>query len=228
MCADACATVVRPDSIGWRRDSPVCLGNSGSSSRNSTPRCARLTSPGRASLPAASLRRLRRGMVRLAIGRAQQQQPPARQHAGDTVDPAGLQHLPGVRGRAAGRAAAPPPSTCRNRGDRSSAGCVPRQRRSPRHAWRIPSLHIGKVRHAGRFGDARSGGVSTCVPRKRSISDSRSAAASTSMRPAQAAPPPWLDGHIRPRSWVDVPIAAGSMPARGFRLPSSDSSPRAA
>ena len=32
MCADALETVVRPDSIGCRNDSNVCLGNSGNSS----------------------------------------------------------------------------------------------------------------------------------------------------------------------------------------------------
>ena len=47
-----------------------------------------------------------------------------------------------------------------------------------------------------------SGGVSTWVPRKWFISASRSGAASTSIRPAQAASPPCAAGQIRPRSRV--------------------------
>src|SRR5438445_3401471 len=41
------AIVTTPSSIGWRSTSSSFLRNSGSSSRNSTPPCARLTSPGR-------------------------------------------------------------------------------------------------------------------------------------------------------------------------------------
>jgi hypothetical protein len=40
------ATETFPLSSGWRSESSVARWNSGSSSRNSTPRCARLTSPG--------------------------------------------------------------------------------------------------------------------------------------------------------------------------------------
>src|SRR5437016_4128721 len=40
------AIVTTPSSIGWRSTSSTFLRNSGSSSRNSTPPCARLTSPG--------------------------------------------------------------------------------------------------------------------------------------------------------------------------------------
>jgi hypothetical protein len=75
---------------------------------------------------------------------------------------------------------------------------------------------------------AVSGGVSTWVPRKWLISDSRSVAASTSIRPAHAASPPWLAGQISPRSNVEAPIAAGRTPATGFNVPSSDNSPSAA
>src|SRR5437667_384062 len=41
------AIVTTPSSIGWRSTSSTFLRKSGSSSRNSTPPCARLTSPGR-------------------------------------------------------------------------------------------------------------------------------------------------------------------------------------
>ena len=75
---------------------------------------------------------------------------------------------------------------------------------------------------------AGSGGVNTWVPRKWLISDSRSPAASTSIRPAQAASPPWLAGQIKPSSRVDAPIAAGSTPATAFSDPSRESSPSAA
>ena len=44
-------TVTSPSSSGWRSTSSTSLRNSGSSSRNSTPLCARLISPGRGKLP---------------------------------------------------------------------------------------------------------------------------------------------------------------------------------
>ena len=44
-------TVICPSSSGWRNTSSVSRENSGSSSRNSTPLWARLTSPGRGWLP---------------------------------------------------------------------------------------------------------------------------------------------------------------------------------
>ena len=50
-CALARATLTSPVSSGWRRLSSTPRWNSGSSSRNSTPRCARLTSPGRTRRP---------------------------------------------------------------------------------------------------------------------------------------------------------------------------------
>ncbi len=40
------AMVTEPSSSGWRSNSSTFRGNSGNSSRNSTPWCARLTSPG--------------------------------------------------------------------------------------------------------------------------------------------------------------------------------------
>ena len=97
-----------------------------------------------------------------------------------------------------------------------------------RFAVSMPFTSARSGRAAASATPAVSGGVSTWVPRKWLISDSRSAAASTSMRPAQAASPPWLAGQISPRSNVEAPIAAGSTPATGFSVPSSDSSPSAA
>ena len=46
-CPPTRATATNPSSSGWRSDSRTERGNSGSSSMNSTPRCARETSPGR-------------------------------------------------------------------------------------------------------------------------------------------------------------------------------------
>ena len=45
------ATLTCPVSSGWRSESSTARWNSGSSSRNSTPRCARLISPGRTFKP---------------------------------------------------------------------------------------------------------------------------------------------------------------------------------
>ncbi len=50
MVPDARLTRTTRSSSGWRSDSSACTGNSGTSSRNSAPRCARLTSPGRTRL----------------------------------------------------------------------------------------------------------------------------------------------------------------------------------
>ena len=47
----ALAIETRPVSTGWRRASKVARWNSGSSSRKSTPLCARLISPGLARSP---------------------------------------------------------------------------------------------------------------------------------------------------------------------------------
>ena len=43
---EALVMVTTPSSSGWRRDSMADLSNSGSSSKNSTPLCAREISPG--------------------------------------------------------------------------------------------------------------------------------------------------------------------------------------
>ena len=48
---DTRLTVTWPSSMGWRRISSASRLNSGSSSRNNTPLWARLTSPGRGTLP---------------------------------------------------------------------------------------------------------------------------------------------------------------------------------
>jgi len=45
------ATTIQPFSSGWRNDSSTARGNSGSSSRNRTPRCDSDISPGRARVP---------------------------------------------------------------------------------------------------------------------------------------------------------------------------------
>jgi site-specific DNA recombinase len=50
-CALARATTASPVSMGWRKESRTGRWNSGSSSRNSTPRCASETSPGRTRKP---------------------------------------------------------------------------------------------------------------------------------------------------------------------------------
>ncbi len=66
------------------------------------------------------------------------------------------------------------------------------------------------------------------MPRKWLTTASKLGAASTSMRPAQAASPPWSAGQIRPRSCAEADIAAGSTPVTALTPPSSDSSPSAA
>jgi hypothetical protein len=99
---------------------------------------------------------------------------------------------------------------------------------SARRAVSIPftSLMSGQARTSAT--PAVSGGLSTWVPRKWLIRLSRSVGARTSMRPAQAASPPWLAGQIRPRSRAEAAIAAGNTPATALSDPSSDNSPKAA
>ena len=60
------AIVTTPCSIGWRSTSSARRENSGISSRNSTPWCARLISPGRGMRAAADQRRFRHRVVRRA------------------------------------------------------------------------------------------------------------------------------------------------------------------
>ena len=68
------AMVTVPSSSGWRSTSRTLRGNSGSSSRNSTPLCARLTSPGRGVPDAAAEQAgVGDGVVRGAEGTAGEQ-----------------------------------------------------------------------------------------------------------------------------------------------------------
>ena len=62
------AIVTVPSSSGCRNTSSTFRGNSGSSSRNSSPLWARLTSPGRGIIPPPISHRIRDGMVRGSKG----------------------------------------------------------------------------------------------------------------------------------------------------------------
>src|SRR5256886_13394820 len=84
------AIVTTPSSIGWRSTSSTFFRNSGSSSRNSTPPCARLTSPGR-ERAAADQPRIRDRVVRGAERPPRDERLAERQYAGDGVDLRGLE-----------------------------------------------------------------------------------------------------------------------------------------
>ena len=85
------AMVTEPSSSGWRSISSTSRGNSGNSSRNSTPLCARLTSPGRG-MPEPPPISPASEMVWCGArnGRCVQQSGAARQQARDAVDLGGL------------------------------------------------------------------------------------------------------------------------------------------
>ncbi len=68
MVPTARVMVTLPSSSGWRMTSSVLRRNSGSSSRNSTPLCARLTSPGPGLRPAAEQAGIADRVMRRAEG----------------------------------------------------------------------------------------------------------------------------------------------------------------
>ena len=96
MCADARATVVWPDSIGWRSASSVCLGKLRQfvQEQHATMRQADLARLG--PLAAAGHCRLRRRMVRLTEWRPHHQ-PSAGQETRNAVDHADLERLAGCQ-----------------------------------------------------------------------------------------------------------------------------------
>jgi hypothetical protein len=128
--ADAC----RSRAAGAANRAPA-RWNSGSSSRNSTPRCARLISPGRTAArrrPAPASRRC--GAAR---GTAAGGGSAAVQLAGDRGDHRHFERFDGsaAAGCPAGRRRA---ATCPRPAARSSADCGRRPRRSRARAWRPP------------------------------------------------------------------------------------------
>ena len=100
-----------PSSSGWRSASSAGRENSGSSSRNSTPRWASVISPGRGRAPAADQPRRRDRVVRRA------ERPLARQAAaaepGDAVDLRDLERLVEASAAAGSPAAGARASSCR-------------------------------------------------------------------------------------------------------------------
>ena len=107
------AITVSPVSSGWRSASSTPGWNSGSSSRNRTPRCASYTSPGRGAMPPRPAPPCwRNGAVR-GMGAASPASRP--QLAGEASAPSRLRAFPPATVAAGSTAGAPPASICRRR-----------------------------------------------------------------------------------------------------------------
>ncbi len=89
----ACAIVTTPSSSGSRRLSSTGRANSGSSSRKSTPRCARLTSPGRGTRPPPTIAAVECGVVRRSHRPAADERSPAREKPRAGVDAGHFERL---------------------------------------------------------------------------------------------------------------------------------------
>ena len=120
------ASVTDRSSSGWRSISSTLRGNSGSSSRNSTPLCARLTSPGRG-VPRAAADQpgVRNGVVRRAE-RPFRAASPRRAAAGPRRCGSAWSHgLLKRQRRKDARRIVSPAWFCPSRAARSSGRCVP-------------------------------------------------------------------------------------------------------
>ena len=166
------ATPIEPSSSGCRSASSDGRGNSASSSRSSTPRCARLASPGRGPGPAADDRGRRRRVVRRAERRPYRPAAAPREQARDRVDPRHLERLVAVERRQDARQPAREHRLAGS-GRPGEQQIVPAGRRDLQRAAR--SLLAADVAR-GRAGGSRShgGGIAT---------------ASGSARPADTRPP---------------------------------------
>ena len=91
MAARAMQTV--PSSSGWRITSSTLRGNSGSSSRKSTPLCASETSPGPRNHAAADQAGVGDGVVRRTKRPHADQSGAGIEHAGDAVNLGGLERF---------------------------------------------------------------------------------------------------------------------------------------
>ena len=128
----------RPRAAGAAPRAPA-RGNSGSSSRKSTPRCARLASPGRdPAVAAADQPGRRRRVVRRAERRHAHQTAARREHAARPNGSASPRAPPRRRAAAGSPAAAARASSCRCPAAPRAAGCGRRPRRSRARAARAP------------------------------------------------------------------------------------------
>ena len=208
-------------------------GNSGSSSRSSTPRCARLASPGRGPGPAADDRRAstRCGAGPETAG-ARRAACRRRKQARDRVDPRHLERLVARRAAAGSRGAGARASSSRFRAGRRGAGCAVRRRRSRAPAGPVP----GRARRA-RSGCGTADAVEPARPRararaRRGGSDAASARwrTGTGSMPASADLRRRLGGADEPRRArrAALPRPRRARPGTGRSRPSSASSPSAA
>ena len=159
--------VTLPRSSGWRRVSRTARGNSGASSRNSTPRWARHRAPGRicpepppisAAIVAEWCGASKGGR---AISGASGGSVP-----GDRVDRGHLERRPARRAAGGGRAAARPASSCRPRAGRSGTGGGRRRRRPRPPAVPRPARRRrrGRARRAARAAGRGRAGTAAARP----------------------------------------------------------------
>ena len=222
----------RPSSSGWRSASSAERANSDSSSRNSTPWCASVTSPGAGHRAAADQPRRRDRVVRRAE-RPRLDEPAARVQAGDRVDARDLDRLAARRAAAGSTAPAARASSCRCPAGRGGTGCgrPPRRRRSRAAARRgrgrrpCPAARaaagssrlrdgLGQRRHLGAPGEDVGHLVQRVDRDDLDALDQR-----------RLARPRGRDDDPRAARARAVPCATASAPRIGRSSPVSDSSP---
>ena len=140
------ATRISPSSSGCRNASSAGRWNSASSSSSSTPRCARLASPGREPRTATDDRRGRRAVMRRAERRVADQRMLRDRRARRRSGSASPRAPPRPRAAAGCPAVAAPASSCRSRAARRGACCDGRRRRARARAAPAP----GRGRRRGR------------------------------------------------------------------------------
>ena len=144
----------RPSSSGWRRASSAARANSASSSRNSTPRCASVISPGRGAEPPPTSPCAEIVWCGARNGRSRTSRPVPR--------PAALwicvisSASSKVERRQDRRAAGGRASSCPRPAGRPSAGCARRRRRSRARAWRRPARGRRRGRARSRRAEFRA------------------------------------------------------------------------
>ncbi len=149
----------RPSSSGWRSISRTLRGNSGSSSRNSTPLCARLTSPGRGvPEPPPDQAGVRNGVMRRAERALREQPSPVGSSPATlwtwVVSIASANVSGGRMPASASRA-----WSCPNPAARSSAHCGTRRRHLQRPFRHGLAAHVAEIRRPSVRGRQSGGGA---------------------------------------------------------------------
>ena len=229
------ATETTPSSSGWRSASSAGRGNSASSSRSSTPRCARLASPGPGPAPPPTIAAAEAPWCGARNGGARMSGCPAASRPGDGVDARHLERRLAVERRQDARQ---PPGE--HRLARAGRACeqqvvLARGGELERSPCALLAAHVGEVGRgngssarrpaaSGSAARARRGGTRPPRARWRSRTDSMPASAASARRLGGAedaleprAPRAFGDGERaadRPQPTVERELADACVPRR--------------